>query len=237
MSFRRDPSAGKPRPWFERDPSALARIKAVVAAHPSALDVRVDSDRELVFIEGKLRYAPRQEGGTPDFVHVTVTIQDANAEPVAEETYGRFPKTARFHKRRRSNELCLWLPPKSQWTPDDDGLRRYLDQVVLHVDRQLHLEANPNAGWPGDEYPHTATAAYGDLLVEELGSFELAERFIDRWRKGHRSRRNDPCPCGSGRKWKGCHRDTIERFERRCDATVLSAIFQERLFQPPKDAA
>lgn len=210
---------------------ALEAVRRIASEHPSSLMVRIDTDQKRVVLEGKLRYAPMVEGGTPEFVRVEVVLSRNHPaeEPSSFDADSRFPKIATFHKFFGSDKLCLWLPPESEWSGDDEALRAYLDQVVVHVHRQLLCEADPMNKWPGEERAHTYVGAYTELLTEWLGSFELAECFVGRWRKGEMPGRNDACPCRSGKKWKRCHREAIERFERRCGSTKLREAYRQRV--------
>lgn len=223
-------SAPDLRHWYERHPMALEAVRRIASEHASSLVVRIDGDQGVV-LEGKLRYAPMVDGGTPEFVRVEVVLSPYHpaVEPSSFDADSRFPRITKFHKFSGSDRLCLWLPPESEWRDDDESLRTYLDQLVVHVHRQLLCEADPTHKWPAEERAHTYAGAYSELLVEALGSFELAERFVGRWRKGEMPTRNDWCPCGSGKKWKRCHLEEIEAFERRCGRNELRAAYRQRL--------
>jgi len=57
------------------------------------------------------------------------------------------------------------------------------------------------------QYQHAEYAGGGDTAVEAQaeGDVALAERPQPFVRAGEKVGRNDPCPCGSGRKYKQCH--------------------------------
>ena len=61
--------------------------------------------------------------------------------------------------------------------------------------RLMHAEAAP--GLNPDEDPEAVA-----LRAQQLASAPQAQRPIV---NGHHVGRNDPCPCGSGKKYKHCH--------------------------------
>ena len=207
-SSRRRPSRSKP--WYLRSRAQLDLVRRVVARHPSRLAVRVDDDHEVVLIEGTLRY----DTGENVRVRVTLARNHPNGEPTTEDVDSLFPQTAAFHKFTDTDRLCLWLPPNSKWSADEAGLDRYLDELVRHVDRQLVCQADPEHRWPGPAHAHNGRAAYLEALNERFGP-ELTLALVERLMRGPSLGRNEPCPCHSGRKWKHCHRVTLDDFVRR----------------------
>jgi preprotein translocase subunit SecA len=57
------------------------------------------------------------------------------------------------------------------------------------------------------QFQHAEFAGAGDAAVEaeEEGEVAVAERPQPFVRGGQKIGRNDPCPCGSGKKYKHCH--------------------------------
>lgn len=56
-------------------------------------------------------------------------------------------------------------------------------------------------------HPHLNEARFSaclDLLAR-TGTKQVQIRYHDDPRTGETVGRNDPCPCGSGKKWKRCH--------------------------------
>ena len=57
------------------------------------------------------------------------------------------------------------------------------------------------------QYQHAEFSGGGDSAaeVEEEGEIAVAEKPQPFVRSGQKIGRNDPCPCGSGKKYKHCH--------------------------------
>jgi hypothetical protein len=148
-------------------------------------------------------------------------------EPTAYDDEGRFPPGLDRHILR-DGRCCLWLPPRSRWKPYDlDALLPFLDEVALFFDRQLVYEATGGKKWPGGEYPH-GHAGYLEFLQETLtvdrSKIEaLAPALLNR----ARPERNDPCPCGSGRKFKRCHALGIWQLQQTIDSMLMAEILSK----------
>jgi SEC-C motif len=199
----------------------------MVREHFSPLTMRIDEERELAVIEGPISFDfPSGTDGTT--VRVTLARDHPKSAPMAEDLDDRFPSTGEFHKNPDSKFECLWFPPESPWTGADDDLRKYVAQLVVHIHRQLVCEADAQRIWPGPARPHGATAAYLALFREHFSDVRLANNIAKRWTKRIRTAANEPCICGSGRKFKRCHRTEIETFERYCGGAFrLKSAFGE----------
>jgi len=57
----------------------------------------------------------------------------------------------------------------------------------------------------GVNYQHAQTSAMGEAAAAEPESTAQAEEHIPYVREGRKVGRNEPCPCGSGKKFKQCH--------------------------------
>jgi hypothetical protein len=231
-SFRRNPTASKPRPWYKRDPRRYEIEQRIVREHFGSLTIRIDPERELVLIEGRIDIESPSGEADGTTVRVTLSRNHPKGAPIAEDIEGRFPFTPTFHQYSESRTECLWFQPDSSWTDHEDALRIYLAELVVHIDRQLICEADPDHRWPGPARPHTARGAFEELLHEHIQDVPLGERIIERWTSGARIGRNDVCLCGSGRKWKRCHRNAIENLEHICGGrTKLRQVFSPNLFR------
>jgi preprotein translocase subunit SecA len=74
-------------------------------------------------------------------------------------------------------------------------------QEDIQPDDQSHVE-NVTAVHPGEAEPeYAATNGNGDVALAEAATKKKAQPA----RAGMKVGRNDPCPCGSGKKYKHCH--------------------------------
>jgi preprotein translocase subunit SecA len=83
---------------------------------------------------------------------------------------------------------------------------RILMTVQIRSAEELAVVEEPEA--PQNlQYQHAEYAGAGDtaLEVEEEGEVAVAEKPQPFVRSGQKVGRNDPCPCGSGKKYKHCH--------------------------------
>jgi preprotein translocase subunit SecA len=69
--------------------------------------------------------------------------------------------------------------------------------AVPPVDDQQHVE---NVRAQHGEYDEVGTDANGDVALAEAATKKKPVT-----RPGQKVGRNDPCPCGSGKKYKHCH--------------------------------
>ena len=76
--------------------------------------------------------------------------------------------------------------------------------MAVQIKSEQQVEAVAEAPRPLEnlQYHH---ATYGEALGEEEGSEEDQEKHQPFVRQGDKVGRNDPCPCGSGKKYKQCH--------------------------------
>ncbi len=225
LLFPRNRSVTRRTPWYKRNPERFALEQQIVREHFSPLTIRVDEERELVLIEGPVVF-DFDAGTDGTTVRVTLARNHPEAAPIAEDVDARFPKTAQFHQYSDAKTECLWFDVESPWTGGEDALRLYLAQLVLHIHRQLICEADPARRWPGPERPHTPSSAYREIFTERFPDPDLAGNVSRRWTSGVRTGRNEPCVCGSGRKFKRCHREDIESFERQCGIAALREAFK-----------
>ena len=112
-------------------------------------------------------------------------------------------------------------PRHTQWPAGQHGLRRGSPRYCLHCDVRFAC----HGGCPKDRFTTTpdgepglhylcpsykaffahirpAMEAMSQLLRADRAPSELVRRYAA---ADSRRGRNDPCPCGSGRKWKRCH--------------------------------
>jgi hypothetical protein len=231
-SFRRNPTVSKPRPWYKRDPQRYEIEQRIVREHFGSLTIRIDPERELVLIEGRIDIESPSGATDGTVVRVTLSRNHPKGAPIAEDIEGRFPYTPIFHQYSESRTECLWFQPDSSWTDHEDALRIYLAELVVHVERQLICEADPAHQWPGPARPHTERGAYEELLREHIHDVQLSEKVIQRWTNGTFIGRNEGCLCESGRKWKRCHRDAIENLEHICGGRFkLRQVFASMLLR------
>jgi hypothetical protein len=215
---------GPNSPWFVRDNGRrLARDRELVAKHYPQLLYEIE-EQQIVRLRGPLLFQSDSGITTRVAVRVEFPARYPEHEPTAYDDEGRFPPSLDRHILR-DGQCCLWLPPRSRWKPyDPDALLPFLDEVALFIDRQLVYDATGSKEWPGGEYPH-GRAGYGEFLREILAADRskldvLAPVLLNRTRP----ERNDPCPCGSGRKFKRCHALGIWQVQRTVQSDLMTAI-------------
>jgi hypothetical protein len=164
--------------WFDRDPERLRRERVLVETHFPYLNFEIDASTGRVAFEGSIPFTT--SSGIPEPVRIRVILGDAHpkVEPTVEDIDGRFPKTPTFHKFAGTNRICLWWHEESKWTPADGALLPFLQQVLLHVERQLICEADPKHRWPGPEHRHSADAVRMVLCLDRLDSRWLARQLV-----------------------------------------------------------
>jgi preprotein translocase subunit SecA len=83
---------------------------------------------------------------------------------------------------------------------------RILMTVQIRSAEELEAAEEPEAPL-NVQYQHAEFADAGDTAaeLEEEGEVAVAEKPRPFVREGHKVGRNDPCPCGSGKKYKHCH--------------------------------
>jgi hypothetical protein len=214
--------------WYRQYPARFASDKRIVSDHPSSLTMGIDHQQHRVIIEGKLRYATASGSDNEQVVGIRITLANdhPHSPPTAEDVDSRFPQTADYHKIPGTDQLCIWFRPQARWSMAPNALDVYLSDVTLHVHRQLVYEANPAAGWPGPQHSHGAVAAYLEVLSDTVGTRDIAEALVARWRTGDPMNAYEPCPCGSNQKWRWCHRDVIRAHERLSRGSKLAHVFR-----------
>jgi hypothetical protein len=224
-------------PWYRLYPERFAAEQQIVSDHPSSLTMRIDHERQRVLIEGKLRYPTPSGNEQVVAIRIILAREHPYDPPIAEDVDTRFPQTADFHKIPDTDRLCIWFRPAARWSTTKSALDDYLSDVVLHVHRQLVYEANPSAGWPGPAHAHAITDAYLEILRDILGSQHVAESLAARWRSGQPLDAYEPCPCGSGKKWRWCHRDIVRAYERKSGNRRLADVFRNVAAASSKEVA
>lgn len=106
----------------------------------------------------------------------------------------------------RDWKLCPFVPGESgiDFT-SSDSLNDLFAVLCMYLLKQCIFQrrladerlTGVRARWPGEERSH--------------GIAGIREAVRERGKVG----RNDPCPCGSGRKYKHCHMEKVERGEER----------------------
>lgn len=201
--------------WFERDGGALLlqNQDAVRAAYPQ---LRWEARGGLMFLEGALRLT--SECGVEDRMEIRVEFPALYPakEPKVYDAASRFRHSAERHFYP-DGRCCLWLPPLSPWREDDvQALLQLLHQTTIYFDKQLIFDVLKR--WPGPAWDHNEMG-YLEWFREklELADGQLAP-FISRiWRRQGAWGASSPCPCGSGMKYRRCHRDRVESINQMMD--------------------
>lgn len=198
--------------WCEGDGGKrLDHDQSLVALAYPGLRFRVNEDR--VTLDGLLPL--EAECGIITKVQIRIDFLDnyPEREPLAYDASNRFPHIADRHFYT-DGRCCLWHPLKSMWQSEEPkGLIAFLDQVSVFFDRQLIYDVTKT--WPGPQYSH-GFQGYQEVIVELLGGEpHLVNTFARALTGVSGIGRNSLCPCGSGVKYKKCHRDPVETIKSR----------------------
>jgi len=138
--------------------------------------------------------------------HATPFLGDrAGAGEVAraflEVCYGELAVRPDLLEEDQLREALLDLLP-SRIDPQAASSRRAVALVKALLDWRFETRPNANA-WKFPAVFDAAESQFPDRLADRGGSeMKVDSRPITR--PGSKLGRNDPCPCGSGRKWKKC---------------------------------
>jgi SEC-C motif-containing protein len=151
-------------------------------------------------------------------------------EPVAYDAALRFKpkpggKLADRHLASSDGQCCLWLDPESRWNSrDPSALRLFLDELAVFFDRQLIYDLTGE--WPGPSYSH-GPDGYLEFIQEQLGNDAvLTKALMPVITMETRIGPNEACICGSGKKFKKCHREVVERIQGKIGAWRVRRILR-----------
>jgi hypothetical protein len=112
----------------------------------------------------------------------------------------------------------VWAPVLVAWLISSSGLALFVSLVLALLVMALPFvaiaklnSAPPGSHIPWDEHPRSGGAVgLGFLDILGIGYWRgvpvlPVPPLIDHRPRWHPPRRNDPCPCGSGEKFKACH--------------------------------
>jgi len=83
-----------------------------------------------------------------------------------------------------------------------DAIKREVTQVLMTVQVRSEADVESVEVAPAPENVQYHHADYEGALADTASTDEEHKPFT---RAGHKVGRNDPCPCGSGKKYKQCH--------------------------------
>jgi preprotein translocase subunit SecA len=96
------------------------------------------------------------------------------------------------------------------WISDDEGTDSPAAAPAPQPAPRAPLAKGLDGGSRPQALTYTAPSVDGDgATVSAQGGTDLGDGVIDA--TGGKPGRNDPCPCGSGRKYKRCHGDPARR--------------------------
>ena len=197
------------------DLDLVARIQPEMAFY-------VDEKHNRVYVAGP--FVVRTDSGVPlrHSVRIEFSQEYPWLEPRAFDIGNRFCHNAEHHFFT-DGQCCLWLPPERRWDPADlDALKGFLIEVGLFFIQQLVFEQS--GSWPGPQRPHGVKGYLEYLKVQfetdERGVAALLAVLADKTVIG----RNGPCPCGSGRKFKGCHLRPLDRVQALVSPEMLTQV-------------
>lgn len=205
-----------------RTRSRLEHDRDLVAARHPGLAFSCELSTKQLELRGTVTLV-EEETGVQTSIHLRFGFPRTypNEEPKVYEVGGRFPRVAARHiNPDPDGSFCLWLKPLSRWDPSSqDALAVFLDRVSVFCEDQLTFEAIGH--WPRAEWAHY-DAGYAEFLFEALGHdsafLDVLATAVD---PGRIAGRNDPCPCGRGKKFKHCHAEVLAQACRRIGAEGL----------------
>jgi SEC-C motif len=216
------------RPWYERNADRFSSDRALVAKFYPSLEFRINAEKDTAFLEGDMIL--RADCGIPTEIETVVRFpwDYPGSEPVPFDAGKRFqPAPGKLLTDRHigpDGQCCLWLPPCSLWdSANPEGLREFLDELAVFFDRQLIYDLTRR--WPGPSYGH-GTNGYLEFIQERLGNdVRLSDVLTPVITMQTEVGPNAPCPCGSGKKFKKCHRHVSERIQGQIGVGRLRRIF------------
>ena len=191
---------------------------AIVQRYWRDVSVFCDVKTGAITFAGVLRLIEEETRQPTDIsLRVVLPTQYPRREPTAFVVGDRFEaKPGASMADRHINgdrSFCLWLEALSRWDPaNPDALAVWLDRVAVFCEDQLVYDAT--GIFPHGEWAH-GDAAYADLLLEDLGSRrDVLDQFASLG-IGRLPDRNNACFCGSGFKYKKCHKTAVDAILRR----------------------
>jgi hypothetical protein len=203
--------------------------RALVAKFYPSLEFRMDSEKEIASLEGALILTAECGIRTEIATVVRFPWDYPGTEPVPFDAAKRFHAAPGKHLTDRhlgsDGQCCLWLPPCSLWdSANPEGLREFLDELAVFFDRQLIYDVT--GIWPGPSYDH-GIDGYLEFIRERLGDdSRFSDLLIPIITMQSEVGPNAPCPCGSGKKFKKCHRQVSERIQGEIGVGRLRRIFR-----------
>ena len=86
-----------------------------------------------------------------------------------------------------------------------DAIKREVTQVLMTVQVRGESDVEAVEASPAPENVQYHHADYDEALANPAGADSSGEERKPFVRESHKVGRNDPCPCGSGKKYKHCH--------------------------------
>ncbi|HET7833038.1 MAG TPA: preprotein translocase subunit SecA [Gallionella sp.] len=86
-----------------------------------------------------------------------------------------------------------------------DSIKREVTQVLMTVEVRSEADVESVEAPAAPENVQYHHADYDEALAQSDETSSTAEEHKPFVREGHKVGRNDPCPCGSGKKYKQCH--------------------------------
>lgn len=190
-------------PWYDENPLRWQREQQIAAAALGGFEADIDADGRAYF-RGWLELCS-EHGHVYESVQLHIvyppTFPARNQPPSVylESHRDRWKKGGNSHIES-DWKLCLFVPGESGITfADDDSLQKLLGVVHtfllkerIYQRRLAKVSLNGGlAAWPGPDRSHGLQGIRE--AIREIGGVG----------------RNDPCPCGSGKKFKKCHLGTL----------------------------
>lgn len=180
------------------------------------LDFGASYDKE----SGKLRINRDDENRERDSficdvfdIEICLNSIDSNGWPKVYEVAGRHSKIAEkynievidLHFYSDDGACCLGIKSTSEKFERNFRIKRFIHDLVipffyrLSYTEKFGIDASSNDLW--DEYSHGLE-----------GQIEYRKEILNLAKRN--PNRNEPCPCGSDKKYKNCHRQEVEYIKR-----------------------
>ncbi|MBS1889402.1 MAG: SEC-C domain-containing protein [Actinobacteria bacterium] len=184
--------------WFEEDDVPI-----------EAIEVEQQELAALKLDFGK--YGERLWTGHRSIRYLVADVEDMWDDPMAKQELHNYLRVAHHDNNQILHSTVSGLN-RLKGPDEEDGIRLALGPSLRHVPQSLL-----GAYW---NFAQLVTLIFDRFQLPDRSSFDLAmeRREFDFYRftaaEVEGVGRNDPCPCGSGEKFKRCHEEQVAEFRK-----------------------
>lgn len=205
-------------------------IKESVSDWVSSLtgsDLKIESKNKEILISGTyfvcFYYERFEKELTDTFeLKIHVPLDYPNNLPQIEEVSGKIPKD--FHMN--GNYFCLEVPIAMHLYANKHSIGEFISEF-LDSFLSAFMWHKSYGFFPNGDRSHGSEGVYEQLAEyfkidnpkEVISLLSLA--------KGYKYKRNDPCPCGCGKKYKACHLNKVEELKINIPIGELTKTYKE----------